>query len=325
LKPILVTGASGFIGWHVTRHLLERGERVRVLARPTSRLDDLEGIETALGDLRDPQSLDRAVRGCQVVFHVAADYRLWAPHPRELYQSNVDGTRNLLESARRAGVERFVYTSTVGCIGLPDDAVGDEATPVGIGDMNGAYKRSKFLAEQEALRYAREGFPVIIVNPTAPVGDRDIKPTPTGKVILDYLKGDLPAFVDTGLNLVDVRDTARGHHLACEQGEPGERYILGGENLTLAQIFQKLAALTGIPAPTTQIPYSVALAAGIVSTGWAHLTGKQPLAPLDGVRMARKKMFVTPAKAVRKLGYSSVSVDGALRRAVDWFRANHYC
>lgn len=324
MKPILVTGATGFLGWHVARHLLDRGDRVRVLARNTP-VRDLEGAEVVRGDLREPDSLMSAVNGCSVVFHVAADYRLWARDPDELHRSNVAGTRNLLEAARRAGVDRLIYTSTVGCIGIPDDGVGDENTPVRLEDMAGPYKRSKFLAEQEALRAAREGFPVIIVNPTAPVGDRDVKPTPTGRVILDYLKGGMPAYVDTGLNLVDIRDTAWGHLLACEQGSPGERYILGGENLTLAQIFHKLEAISGIPAPKTKIPLSVAMAAGVVSTGWAHLTGKQPRVPLDGVRMARKKMFVTTAKAVRELGFASSNVEGALRRAVDWFRANRYC
>jgi dihydroflavonol-4-reductase len=325
VKSILVTGASGFIGWHVARHLVERGERVRALVRPSSKLDDLPDVEVVHGDLRDPDSLRQAVAGCGVVFHVAADYRLWAPKPDELYRSNHHGTRNLLKAARDSGIERFVYTSTVGCIGIPDGGVGDESIPVDLAEMNGPYKRSKFLAEQEALRFAREGFPVVIVNPTAPIGDHDIKPTPTGRMILDYLRGGMPAYVDTGLNLVDVRDTARGHLLACEQGRPGERYILGAENLTLVQIFEKLAQVSGIPAPKTQIPYPVAYAAGVVSTGWARLTGRQPRAPLDGVRMARKKMFVTPVKAVRELGYAASSVDGALRRAVDWFRANGYC
>ncbi|MFN7921328.1 MAG: NAD-dependent epimerase/dehydratase family protein [Bryobacteraceae bacterium] len=325
MKPILVTGATGFLGWHVARHLLERGDRVRVLVRQSSRLRDLDDAERFVGDLRDPASLERAVSGCGLVFHVAADYRLWAPNPEELYRSNVQGTTNLLEASRHAGVERLVYTSTVGCIGVPDDGVGDESMPVSIDEMTGPYKRSKYLAEQEALRFAREGFPVIIVNPTAPVGDRDVKPTPTGRIILDYLKNLMPAFVDTGLNLVDVRDIARGHLLAAEHGAPGERYILGGENLTLEQIFRKLELLTGIPAPKTKIPYSVAFAAGVVSTGWAHITGRQPRAPLDGVRMARKKMFVTPAKAVKELGFSGSAVEGALRRAVDWFRANDYC
>jgi len=325
VRAVLVTGATGFVGWHVARYLLERGDRVRALVRSGKQLVDLEGVETVPGDLQDPSSLERAVQGCSLVFHVAADYRLWAPNPDELFRSNVDGTRNLLLAARKAGIERFVYTSTVGCIGIPKDGVGDETSPVGLDEMTGAYKRSKFLAEQEARKFAEQGFPVVIVNPTAPVGDHDVKPTPTGRMILDFLKGGMPAYIDTGLNLVDVRDTARGHLLACEQGVPGERYILGGENLTLAQIFQKLEDLSGIRAPKTQIPYSVAFAAGIVSTGWAHLTGRAPRAPLEGVRMARKKMFVTPVKAVKELGFAAMPVDGALRRAVDWFRSHGYC
>ncbi|MBL8295505.1 MAG: NAD-dependent epimerase/dehydratase family protein [Bryobacterales bacterium] len=325
MKPTLVTGATGFIGWHVARQLLDRGDCVRVLARPSSTLRELEGASVVYGDLQQEESLRRAVEGCQIVFHVAADYRLWAPHPEELYRCNVDGTRNLLRAARDAGVERFVYTSTVGCIGIPSNGIGDEDTPVSLDDMTGAYKRSKFLAEQEALRAAREGFPVVIVNPTAPIGDHDVKPTPTGKIIVDYLKGNMPAYVDTGLNLVDVRDTARGHLLAAEAGRPGERYILGSENLTLAQIFHKLSSLSGVPAPKHQIPYQVAFVAGVMSTGWARISGHEPRAPLDAVRMAKKKMFVTPAKAVRELGFAASPVDGALRRAVDWFHTNGYC
>lgn len=325
MKPTLVTGATGFIGWHVARQLLDRGDCVRVLARPSSTIRELEGASVVYGDLQQEDSLRRAVEGCQIVFHVAADYRLWAPRPEELYRSNVDGTRSLLRSARDAGVERFVYTSTVGCIGIPPGGIGDEDTPVSLDDMTGAYKRSKFLAEQEALRAAREGFPVVIVNPTAPIGDHDVKPTPTGKIIVDYLKGNMPAYVDTGLNLVDVRDTARGHLLAAEAGRPGERYILGSENLTLAQIFHKLSSLSGVPAPKHQIPYQVAFVAGVVSTGWARISGHEPRAPLDAVRMAKKKMFVTPAKAVRELGFAANPVDGALRRAVDWFHTNGYC
>jgi dihydroflavonol-4-reductase len=309
----------------VARQLLDRGDYVRVLARTSSIIRELEGASVVYGDLQQEDSLRRAVEGCQIVFHVAADYRLWAPHPEELYRCNVDGTRNLLCAARDAGVERFVYTSTVGCIGIPANGIGDEDTPVSLDDMTGAYKRSKFLAEQEALRAAREGFPVVIVNPTAPIGDHDVKPTPTGKIIVDYLKGNMPAYVDTGLNLVDVRDTARGHLLAAEAGRPGERYILGSENLTLAQIFHKLSSLSGVPAPKHQIPYQVAFVAGVMSTGWARISGQEPRAPLDAVRMAKKKMFVTPAKAVRELGFAANPVDGALRRAVDWFHTNGYC
>jgi dihydroflavonol-4-reductase len=319
LKPTLVTGASGFLGWHVARTLVDRGHNVRALVRSSTKVDSLD-VEIVPGDLRDPASLDSAASGCGLVFHVAADYRLWARDQRELYRSNVDGTRNVLHAARRAGVERVVYTSTVGCIGIPHSGVGDESTPVSLADMAGDYKRSKFLAEQVALEFAREGFPVIIVNPTAPIGDHDPKPTPTGKIVLDFLKGDMPAFIDTGLNVVDVRDTAEGHLLACEHGRPGERYILGSENLTLAEILQKLAAITGRKAPTVKLPYAVAYLAGTFSTAWAGLTGTPPRVPLDAVRMARKKMWVTHAKAERELGFHPGPAEQALRRAVEWFQ-----
>jgi dihydroflavonol-4-reductase len=320
MKPALVTGASGFLGWHVARLLVDRGYHVRALARPGSRVADLP-VEIVTGDLRDPDSLARAAAGCGLVFHVAADYRLWAKDPRELYRSNVDGTRNLLTAARNAGVERVVYTSTVGCIGIPLGGIGDETTPVALEDMAGDYKRSKFLAEQVALEFARGGFPVVIVNPTAPIGDHDVKPTPTGKIVLDFLNGDMPAFIDTGLNVVDVRDTAEGHLLACDRGRPGERYILGSENLTLAQILQKLAAITGRKAPGIRLPYAVAYCAGACSTAWAEVTGKPPRVPLEGVRMARKKMWVTHEKARRELGFEPGPAETALRRAVEWFRA----
>ncbi len=324
MKPTLVTGASGFIGWHVARLLTERGQKVRALVRPTSRLRELE-VEPVVGDLRDAGSLDRAVAGCERVFHVAADYRLWARHPQELYCSNVEGTRNLLEAARKHGVERFVYTSTVGCIGVPRGGLGDETVPVTLEEMTGDYKRSKFMAERVALEFAASGFPVVVVNPTAPVGDHDVKPTPTGKIVLDFLKGAMPAFIDTGLNVVDVRDTAEAHLLAAERGTPGERYIVGGENLTLAEILQKLARLTGKQAPRVKLPYAVAYAAGVVTTGWARVTGHPPRAPLDAVRMAKKKMFVSTEKARRELGFVPGPVDAALGRAVEWFRANGYC
>jgi dihydroflavonol-4-reductase len=320
MKPVLVTGASGFLGWHVARVLLERGYPVRALVRQGSRITDLD-VERVTGDLRDAASLERAVSGCGLLFHVAADYRLWARDPRELYRSNVDGTRNLLQAAQQAGVERVVYTSTVGCIGIPPHGVGTEETPVSIRDMAGDYKRSKFLAEQVALEFARGGLPVVIVNPTAPVGDHDVKPTPTGKIVLDFLNGDMPAFIDTGLNVVDVRDTAEGHVLACERGRSGERYILGSENLTLAQILQKLARITGRQAPTMKLPYAVAYCAGACSTAWAGITGKPPRVPLDAVRMARKKMWVTHQKAQQELGFNPGPADQALARAVAWFVA----
>jgi dihydroflavonol-4-reductase len=299
--------------------LLERGYPVRALVRPGSRVTELD-VETVRGDLRDPESLERAAAGCSLVFHVAADYRLWAKDTGELYQSNVDGTRNLFQAAKNAGVERIVYTSTVGCIGVPHGGIGDETTPVSLEDMTGDYKRSKFLAEQAALEFARGGLPVVIVNPTAPIGDHDVKPTPTGKIVLDFLNGDMPAFIDTGLNVVDVRDTAEGHLLACERGRVGERYILGSENLTLAEILQKLAAIAGRKAPTMRLPYAVAYCAGACSTAWAGISGMPPRVPLDAVRMARKKMWVSHEKAARELGFAPGPADRALARAVEWFR-----
>ncbi len=319
MRPALVTGASGFVGWHVARVLRERGYRVRALVRAGSRVDALD-VEPVTGDLRDADSLARAVAGCGLVFHVAADYRLWAKEPAELYRSNVDGTRNLLEASRQAGVERVVYTSTVGCIGVPDGGIGNEDLPVSLAEMAGDYKRSKFLAEQVALEFARGGLPVVIVNPTAPVGDHDVKPTPTGKIVVDFLNGDMPAFIDTGLNVVDVRDTAEGHWLACERGRPGERYILGSENLTLAQILQELAQITGRRAPTTRLPYAVAWCAGACSTAWAGVTGTPPRIPMEAVRMARKKMWVTHEKARRELGFAPGPARQALTRAVEWFQ-----
>ena len=333
MKPVLVTGATGFIGWHVARQLLQRGQRVRALVRDPVRsakaLAELAGIgteiETVPGDLRDEDSLARAVGGCGTVYHVAADYRLWTPRPEEMYRSNVDGTRSLLSAAQKAGVEQCVYTSTIGCIGIRKGELGSEDTPAGLKEMRGPYKRSKFLAEQIALQFAGQGFPVVIVNPTAPVGDHDFRPTPTGKIVVDFLRGAMPAYLDTGLNVVYVGDVAAGHLLAGERGRVGERYILGGENLTLQQILGKLEEVTGKQAPTMRIPYAVAYAAGVASTGWASLTGQEPRAPLDGVRMARKKMWVRHDKAARELGYSARPAVEALRRAAEWFQANGYC
>lgn len=324
MKPALVTGVSGFLGWHVARNLISRGIPVRGMARRPEAVSGLD-VEVISGDLRDPDSLERAAAGCGLVFHVAADYRLWVRNPGEMYDSNVLGTRRLLDAARRAGVERFVYTSTVGCIGFVPGGLGEETTPVSVNDMTGHYKRSKWLAEQEALQAARDGFPVVIVNPTAPVGDHDVKPTPTGQTIVDFLRGRMPAFVDTGLNIVDAAETAEGHWLACEKGRPGERYILGSENLTLEQILGHLAAISGKPAPKVKLPWLVAALAGVVSTGLAAVTGKEPRVPLDAVRMARKRMWVTHAKAGRDLGFSPSGAEAALRKAVEWFRSNGYC
>jgi dihydroflavonol-4-reductase len=326
VKPTLVTGATGFVGWHVARALLERGDSVRALARDPAKLRELSGVQGVQGDLRDSASLERAVEGCSVVFHVAADYRLWTREPEEMYRSNVEGTRSMLEASRRAGVERFVYTSTVGCIGANSpDGIGDERSEALLGDMQGPYKRSKLLAEHVALEFAERGFPVVIVNPTAPVGDHDFKPTPTGKIVVDFVRGAIPAYVDTGLNVVDVRDVARGHLAACERGVPGERYILGAENLTLQQILAALAGILKRKPPRIQIPYAVAYAAGVVSTGWANLTGKEPRVPLDAVRMSRKKMWVSHDKAARELGYAPGPAADALGRAIAWFRDNGYC
>ena len=324
MKPTLVTGATGFLGWHVTRQLLDRGDSVRVLVRDPKRLRELDGVEAVRGDLRDAESLSKAVQGCALVFHVAADYRLWSRDPNELYRSNVQGTRNVLNEARRAGVERVVYTSTVGCIGVPEKGVGNENNPVSLDDMVGTYKRSKFLAEKVALEFAANGFPVVIVNPTAPIGDHDFKPTPTGRIVVDYLRRRMPAFMDTGLNVVDARDTAHGHLLACERGKAGERYILGCENMTLRQIFAVLERISGVKAPTVEIPYAAALLAGYFSTAWARVSGSEPRAPLEGVRMAKKKMFVTHEKARRELGFDPGPAEDALKRAAGWFQANGY-
>jgi len=308
----------------VANLLAEAGVPVRALTRGRNPVRELperfSNFDVVTGDLQDAASLERAVAGCGMVYHVAADYRLWTREPEELYKSNVEGTRNLLSSARRAGVERVVYTSTVGCVQFVKDGLGDESLPVRVEDMTGHYKRSKFLAERVALEFAAEGFPVVIVNPTAPVGDHDFKPTPTGQTIVDFLRGRMPAYLDTGLNVVDVRDVARGHLLAGEKGRVGERYILGSENLTLQEIFAALGE-----APKYRVPYGVAYVAALVSTGWAHMTGQAPRAPLEGVKMARKKMWVTHAKATRELGYEPVPARVGLERAAAWFRANRYC
>ncbi len=324
MKPALVTGASGFLGWHVAHALLRRGIPVRALVRRPEAVRDLDA-ELVAGDLRDADAVRRAAQGCGLVFHVAADYRLWVRRPREMYESNVGGTRNVLEAARLAGVERIVYTSTVGCIGFVPGGLGDESTPVSFADMTGHYKRSKWLAEQAALEAARSGLPVVIVNPTAPVGAHDVKPTPTGQTILDFLRGRMPAYVDTGLNIVDAGDAAEGHWLACERGRAGERYILGSENLTLKQIFELLSHITGRPAPRLRLPWAIAFAASALDTLRAEVTGSPPRAPLDAVLMARRRMWVTHAKAERELGFRPAPAETALRRAVEWFEAHGYC
>jgi len=323
-----VTGATGFLGSHVARLLLAQGAELRLLVRAGSRLENVADLpaERVVGDVRDLESLKRGMAGCEAAFHVAADYRLWAVNGKELYDSNVDGTRNILQAARESGVGRVVYTSSVATMGFGNNGkVTDENTPVALGDMIGDYKRSKFLAEQLVIAAARGGQDVVVVNPTTPIGERDIKPTPTGRIVVDFLNRKFPAYVDTGLNLVDVRDCAAGHLVAMEKALPGERYILGGENLTLKQILDKLAAITGLPSPNIRLPYAVAYATGVVDT---LITGgirkREPRVTLDSVKMGRKKMFVTSAKAERDLGWNAGPVDGALRRAVEWFRANGY-
>lgn len=324
MKPVLVTGASGFLGWHVARLLLEEGFPVRALVRKGSAVPGL-AVEMREGDLRDARSVQQAIQGCDYVFHVAADYRLWARRPEEIFETNVRGTSQLLELASIEGIERFVYTSTVGCIGIPPDGIGTEETPVDVTQMAGAYKESKFLAEEVVLKIAAQGFPAVIVNPTAPVGERDAKPTPTGQMILDFLRGKMPAYIDTGLNIVDVEDVARGHLLAFEHGVAGERYILGGENLTMREILQLLAEESGGKAPRWKLPYSAAMGFAALSTAAAFVTGKAPRAPLDAVKMARKKMFVSSGKAERELGYRPAPARQGLAKAVRWFRANGYC
>jgi len=323
-----VTGATGFLGSHVARVLSDNGAKLRLLVRPTSNLKNLEGLnaETATGDLRDASSLENAVSGCDTVFHVAADYRLWVRDPNEMYRSNVDGTRAILEAAQKNRVQRVVYTSSVATIGFASDgSSADEDSPVSLADMIGHYKRSKFLAEQVALEAGRGGMHVVTVNPTTPIGEQDVKPTPTGRIVLDFLKRKFPAYVETGLNLVDVRECARGHVAALEKGKSGQRYILGGENLTLKQILDKLGEITGLPSPTVKLPYFFAYVAGVVDE---NITGRllkgDPRATVETVRMGKKMMFASSAKAERELGWKIVPVNDALRRAVDWFRANGY-
>jgi len=323
-----VTGATGFLGAHVARVLAEQGADLRLLVRSTSDVRNIEGLKAdrVIGDLRSAPSLEKAVSGCDVIFHVAADYRLWVKDPERMYRSNVEGTRSLLEAARKNGVRRVVYTSSVATMGFTSNGtVADEDSPVSLADMIGHYKRSKFMAEQVAIEAGRSGQEVVIVNPSTPMGEMDIKPTPTGRIVVDFLKKKFPAYVDTGLNLVDATECARGHILALEKGRRGERYILGGENLTLKQILDKLAAITGLPSPRVKVPYFMALATGVVDemvTG--RLRGKEPRATIDAVRMGRKKMFVSSARAERELGWSIVPVDGALRRAAAWFQAKGY-
>ena len=323
-----VTGATGFLGSHVARVLADGGATLRLLVRPTSNLKNLQGLnaDTVTGDLRDAASLEKAIAGCDTVFHVAADYRLWVRDANEMYRSNVDGTRAILEAARKNGVGRVVYTSSVATIGFTSNgSPADEDSPVSLANMIGHYKRSKFMAEQVAMEAGRSGMHVVTVNPTTPIGEQDVKPTPTGRIVVDFLKRKFPAYVDTGLNLVDVRECARGHVAALERGKAGERYILGGEDLTLKQILDKLGQITGLPSPKLKLPYAVAFAAGVFGE---MVTGRvlhgDPRATIDTVRMGKKKMFASSVKAERELGWKTIPVDDALKRAVEWFRANGY-
>jgi len=325
---VFLTGATGFVGSHVARSLAAQGADLRLLVRPASDLRNIQELqaERVIGDLRDTASLKKAVAGCDVIFHVAADYRLWVRDPEQMYRSNVEGTRAILEAARENRVRRVVYTSSVATMGFQSNGhLADEDSPVSLASMIGPYKRSKFMAEEIAVEAGRSGMDVVVVNPTTPVGERDIKPTPTGRIVVDFLKKKFPAYVDTGLNLVDVAECARGHVAALEKGKSGERYILGGENLTLKQILDKLAVITGLPSPSIKVPHLVALATGVVDQVFTgYIRNREPRATIDAVRMGRKKMFVSSSKAERHLGWKIVPVDGALRRAAEWFQANGY-
>src|SRR5713101_6355725 len=315
-----VTGATGFVGSHVARALAEQGADLRLLVRADSNRKNIEDLKADLvtGDLRDPASLEKGIAGCDVIFHVAADYRLWVREPDEMYRANVEGTRAILEAARKSRVRRVVYTSSVATMGFTQNGTpADENSPVSLDNMIGPYKRSKFMAEQVTVEAARSGLDVVIVNPSTPVGERDIKPTPSGRIVVDFLKKKFPAYVDTGLNLVDVRECARGHIAALEKGKNGERYILGGENLTLKQILDKLGAISGLPSPRVKLPYFVAYAAGVVDQTFSgRLLGREPRATVETVRMGKKKMWARSGKAERELGWKKIAVDDALRRAV---------
>jgi dihydroflavonol-4-reductase len=329
---VFVTGSTGFVGSHVAKVLASQGADLRLLVRKSSNLSNLAGMDapasmtTITGDLLDPESLRLGIRGCDYVFHVAADYRLWVRDPKQMYAANVDGTRQLLRIAREESVRRVIYTSSVATMGFKSDGtIVDENTPVSLADMVGHYKRSKFLAEQEALKAAYDGQEVMVLNPTTPVGPGDIKPTPTGRIVVDFLNKKFPAYVDTGLNLVDVEEVASAHVAALEKGTPGERYILGGENLTLKQILDKMSAITSLPSPTTKVPHAVAMAfAFFDETITGRILGKEPRATVEAVRMGKKKMFASSAKAVRELDFRQVPVYPALRAAIEWFRANGY-
>ncbi len=322
-----VTGATGFIGASLVRELIRDGHEVRVLVRPGANRKNILGLplEVWEGDLLAPGRLAAGIAGCDLVFHTAADYRLWTRDPAAMYRVNVEGTRSILEGALLAGVQKVVYTSSVGTLGNPGDGTpGDESAPVTFTEMVGDYKKSKFLAERVAEEFIPRGLPLVIVNPSTPVGALDIKPTPTGKIIVDILNRAMPAYLDTGLNLIDVEDCARGHLLAAEKGRIGEKYILGNRNLTLREIFGLLEKISGIPAPKVRLPYTPILLAAYVNEALSRLTGREPLIPLNGVLMARKFMYFDSSKAIRELGLPQTPVEEALTKAVTWFRANGY-
>jgi dihydroflavonol-4-reductase len=325
---IFLTGATGFVGSHVARALVREGAELRMLVRKTSKLANLEGIagETCVGDLAEPDSLRTALEGCEAMVHVAADYRLWIPDPAAMYRANVDGTRELLKLARETGVKRVVCTSSVATMHFRKDGIViNEDTPVSLDDMVGHYKRSKFLAEQEAIKAAANGQNVVVLNPTTPIGPNDSKPTPTGRIFVDFLNGKFPAYVDTGLNLVDVAEVARAHVAALTKGQSGHRYILGGENLTLKQILDKMSAITGLPSPTLKIPFAVAATYAFFEE-WitGRIRGLVPRTNLEEVRMGRKKMFASSAHAQQELGFRIMPVYPAMRASIEWFRAHGY-
>jgi dihydroflavonol-4-reductase len=325
---IFITGATGFVGGHVARRYAAEGASLRLLTRQTSRLDSLSGIDAEMvtGDLREPEKLRSAISGCDALVHVAADYRLWVRDPEQMYAANVGGTRELLKLAREVGVPRVVYTSSVATMGFKaDGTIVNEETPVALADMIGHYKRSKFLGEQEAIQAAKAGQHVMVLNPTTPIGSGDAKPTPTGRIIVDFLNKQFPAYVDTGLNLVDVDEVARMHVVALDRGTPGERYILGGENLTLKQILDRMSAITGLPSPTMKVPHAVAMAFAFFDENiTGKLRGKEPRATVEAVRMGKKMMFASSAKAERELGFQILPVYNAMRSAIEWFVAHGY-
>jgi dihydroflavonol-4-reductase len=322
-----VTGATGFIGASIVRELLRDGREVKALVRSSSNLSNLKGldVEIVTGDLLDIPVLQRGLKGCDALYHAAADYRLWTNRPDEMFRANVGGTAAVLEAALESTVSRVVYTSSVGTLGNPGNGLpGTEETNVTLADMVGPYKKSKFLAEREAERFAAQGLPVIIVNPSTPVGPGDIKPTPTGKIIVDFLKKRMPAYLDTGLNLIAVEECARGHLLAEQKGLPGRKYILGNTNVSLCEIFRTLQEITGIQAPKVRLPYAPVLVAAWLNEGFSRITGREPLIPLAGVRMAAHHMYFDSGRAVRELGLPQTTVKEALERAVEWFRSNGY-